>query len=587
MYIGGFFCICFCKALFAGQCMSIKKEIVKGTLILTAAGIVTRVIGLYNRVFLANIISASELGLYQLIFPVLALCSAVCCYGIESALSKMISELSAGQRMRDARRTMGIGMALAGALSFVLFFIVYMFARPIAVYFLREPDCAGCLKIAAFVIPFSTMHSCTLGYFFGMQKAAVPAMSQLLEQLVRVGTIYGLSVTFYAAGGANAAMAVYGMLAGEVVSCIFTLLAYKISVMRSGQRKIGRAEKAGVSGRAGAAEKVGVSGRAGAAGKVGTSGRVDAAEIVGASDRDGAPGEVRLSPDGTGWRILAGQFWSYACPLTVNRLALTLLQSFEAVLIPMMLRIYYKDAVTSLEIYGVVTAMVFPFIMFPTTVTNSLATMLMPAVSKANEKKDFTLIQRTVSKSVHYCLLIGILSLTVFFVYGRMLGIVIFKNELAGELLRIFALLAPFIYISSSLAGTLNGLGKVKITLVNSMISLSVRILFIVLVVPQNGIRGYLWGQLAGYLLLTVLDGYFVVKMAGLTVDPWKTLVFPAGFAAAAALFSLGTYRWLLYTAGLPPIILLCISCLIIAVFYGICLILTGIIPGKNPIKKA
>lgn len=92
--------------------------------------------------------------------------------------------------------------------------------------------------------------------------------------------------------------------------------------------------------------------------------------------------------------------------------------------------------------------------------------------------------------------------------------------------MRIFAFLCPFIYISSSIAGTLNGLGKVKITLVNSMISLSVRIAFIVAVVPKAGIKGYLWGQLAGYLLLALLDGYFVVKMAGLRINPWKSLVF-------------------------------------------------------------
>lgn len=517
-------CIDFCKAYFAGRRMSIKKEIVKGTIILTAAGIVTRLIGLYNRVFLANIMSAAQLGLYQLIFPVLAVCSAICCYGIESALSKMISEFSASHLVRAARRTMHIGMTLAGILSVLLFLLVYSFAQPLAVYFLNEPACADCLKLAAFVIPFSTLHSCTLGYFFGMQRAAVPAVSQLLEQLVRVGTIYSLSVTFYAAGGADAKMAVYGMLAGEVISCVFTIIAYKISIFLAGQR---------------------------------------------------AGGEKRKVMDRRG---LMRRFLGYAYPLTVNRLALTLLQSFEAVLIPMMLKLYYKDAVMALEIYGVVTAMVFPFIMFPTTLTNSLATMLMPAVSKANEEKDFGLIQRSVSKSVHYCLLIGILSLTVFLVYGRMLGIVIFKSEAAGEFLRIFAFLCPFIYISSSIAGTLNGLGKVKITLVNSMISLSVRIAFIVAVVPKAGIKGYLWGQLAGYLLLALLDGYFVVKMAGLRINPWKSLVFPAGFAAAAAIFSLGTYRWLLYTAGLPPIFLMCISCMILAMFYGVSLLLAGLI---------
>lgn len=506
--------------------MSLKKEILKGTLILTAAGMITRVLGLYNRVFLANLISASELGLYQLIFPVLAVCSAICCYGIESALSKIVSEQSAGHCYKNAQRTMHIGVGMAVALSLLLCAAVYYFASPIAVWFLQEPSCAEYLKIMAFVIPFSTLHSCVLGYFFGMQRAGIPAAAQLLEQVVRVGTIYLLSLTFYTAGNADASMAVYGMLAGEVVACIFTVSAYKISLWRTA-----------------AAYK-----------------------------------KMDICEKPRGYRSLMGHFLKYAYPLTVNRLSLTVLQSFESVLIPMMLKMYYGNAETALEIYAVATAMAFPFIMFPTTVTNSLATMLMPAVSKANEEKDYGMIKRTISKSIHYCLLIGILSLTVFFVYGRMLGIVVFKNEMAGEFLKIFAFLCPFIYIASSLASTLNGLGKVKITLANSIISLAVRIGFLVFVVPKTGIIGYLWGQLAGYLVLVGLDGYFVVKIAGLSINPWKTLIFPAGFAAAGALFSLGTYRWLLYTAGLPPVILLCISGALTAAIYGGSLLVTGII---------
>ncbi len=511
--------------------MSIKKEIVKGTLILTAAGIVTRVIGLYNRIYLANIISAAELGLYQLIFPILAVCSSVCCYGIEAALSKIISEQSAGGCIQNMHRTMHIGITIAGSLSAALFAIIYFFAEPLAVYFLKAPACSECLKIAAFVIPFSTLHACTLGYFFGMQSAAVPAASQLLEQLVRVGTIYGLSVTFYAVSGADAVMAVYGMLAGEIVSCVFTIAAYKISIYRS--------EKA-----------------------------------------------AKQQPKPQSRRALLSHFISCAYPLTINRFALTVLQSFEAVLIPMMLRSYYKESVAALEIYGVITAMVFPFIMFPTTLTNSLATMLMPAVSKAGEEKDYGMIRRTISQSVHYCLLIGILSLAIFFVYGRMFGIIVFKNELAGELLKIFSFLCPFIYIAASLAGTLNGLGKVKITLVNSMISLAVRIFFIVVIIPRAGIRGYLWGQLAGYLVLTFLDGYFVHKMAGLAIHPWKTLVFPVGFAAAAAICSLGVYQWLLYTVPLSPVVLLGISCMVIVLIYGGSLVFSGIIPRKKVLTR-
>lgn len=506
--------------------MSLKKEILKGTLILTSAGIVTRILGLYNKVFLANVISASELGLYQLIFPVLSVCSAICCYGIESALSKVISGQSAGQGVKNTGRTISIGVGLALALSLLLFSIVFILAEPIAVFLIREPACAPYLKIMAFVIPFSTMHSCISGYFLGMRRAGVPAASQLIEQIIRVGTIYGLSVTFYAAGGADASMAVYGMLAGEVISCLFTVTAYKISQVRR-YKKYGH--------------------------------RVS-------------------TPDS--YKTLASVLLSYAVPLTANRLALTLLQSFEAVLIPMMLKMYYGDSETALSIYAVATAMAFPFIMFPTTITNSLASMLMPAVSKASEENDYGMIRRTISKSIHYCLLIGILSMTVFFVYGRILGIVIFKNEMAGEFLTIFAFLCPFIYIASSLAGTLNGLGKVKLTMMNSMISLGVRIAFLVFVVPKTGINGYLWGQMAGYLILVGLDGRSVVKIAGLTLNPWRTIIFPAGFAAAGAMFSLAVYRCLLYMAVVPTLLLVVIACVVIAAIYGGSLLVTGIIDG-------
>ena len=53
--------------------MSVKRELIKGTLILTAAGFAARLLGFFNRVYLANLISNAELGRYQLIFPIFML----------------------------------------------------------------------------------------------------------------------------------------------------------------------------------------------------------------------------------------------------------------------------------------------------------------------------------------------------------------------------------------------------------------------------------------------------------------------------------------------------------------------------------
>lgn len=48
--------------------------LVKGTLILTLSGFLTKIIGFIYRIFLSHTIGAQGMGIYQLIFPVQALC---------------------------------------------------------------------------------------------------------------------------------------------------------------------------------------------------------------------------------------------------------------------------------------------------------------------------------------------------------------------------------------------------------------------------------------------------------------------------------------------------------------------------------
>ncbi len=55
-----------------------KRTIIKGTLILTITGILTKCLGFYNRIFLTRLIGVKELGTYQLIFPLYILGISFC-----------------------------------------------------------------------------------------------------------------------------------------------------------------------------------------------------------------------------------------------------------------------------------------------------------------------------------------------------------------------------------------------------------------------------------------------------------------------------------------------------------------------------
>ena len=66
---------------------SAKHPVLTGTAILTCAGILSRLIGFFYRIFLSRTIGAQGLGIYQMIFPVYAFCLSGVTAGIQSALS--------------------------------------------------------------------------------------------------------------------------------------------------------------------------------------------------------------------------------------------------------------------------------------------------------------------------------------------------------------------------------------------------------------------------------------------------------------------------------------------------------------------
>ena len=67
-----------------------NSHLFKGTLILTLAGFITRIIGFF-RIFLSNTMGAERLGIYQLIFPVYGICFTIYATGIQSAISRLVA----------------------------------------------------------------------------------------------------------------------------------------------------------------------------------------------------------------------------------------------------------------------------------------------------------------------------------------------------------------------------------------------------------------------------------------------------------------------------------------------------------------
>ncbi len=204
----------------------LKNPLITGTLLLTLAGVLSRIIGFFYRIFLSRTIGAEGLGIYQLVFPVMALCFSITAAGIQTAISRFVSAKAANDDMPGARMYLYCGLVFSSILSIATGCLLWKNATFFATTFLHEIRCAPLLKILAFSFLPCSIHSCINGFYYGLKKTGIPALSQLVEQLARVGGVYLIYLISASQGkDVTVSVAAWGITLGELAGMLVSLSA--------------------------------------------------------------------------------------------------------------------------------------------------------------------------------------------------------------------------------------------------------------------------------------------------------------------------------------------------------------------------
>ena len=99
---------------YASGVSSLKKNpIITGTVILTATGVISRVIGFFYRIFLSRNIGEEGMGIYQLLAPVMALSFSLTAAGIQTSISKHVAAYEARREHRSSVSVLMCGLFLS------------------------------------------------------------------------------------------------------------------------------------------------------------------------------------------------------------------------------------------------------------------------------------------------------------------------------------------------------------------------------------------------------------------------------------------------------------------------------------------
>ena len=490
-------------------------KFLRGAMVLTAAGLLVKILGSVNRILLSRFLGGEGIGLYQIAYPVFLLVLAVSSAGVPIAISILVAEKVAKGQYAAARHTfkisLGIMLAMGSIFAILLYFVAgWMINTGIV------KDSRAYLAIISLVpaVILSSVLASFRGYFQGFQMMQPTAVSQIFEQFVRVMTMIGLAYYLlpygleYAAAGA-AFGAVPGAVAGLIV-----LSYFYCRNRRAWEQKTLLVEQ----------------------------------------DR---PEKVRQ---------IAKRMLLLALPVTCANIMVPASNILDMLLVPNCLYSIGYSVEQSTTLYGYLTGMGLPLVLMSTIVTLSLETGIVPAISEAYTLGDTKAIADKARMAMNICCLLTFPAMVGLFVLAEPIAKMIYNVAQAGVIIRHLSVVACLIGVYQVSTGILQGLGKINVPMVNMFIGLTAKsVAILLLVVEPYNVLGAAWATDLNLLLAAGLNLLSIKKM-GITFVWGKLLRM---FVAALTMGFVATVLYPVLTVRLGNTLAVCLTILVAGCVYA------------------
>ena len=453
----------------------VKDKFLRGALILTCAGLAVKFLGAFNRILLSRLLGGEGIGLYQMAYPVYLLMVSVSSAGIPIAISIIVAEKVAKNDYSGAGRIFRVSLGLMAMTGVLFALMLYGLANfLIANDYIRDERAYYALLALIPAVFFATILASFRGFFQGHQMMTPPAISQIIEQFVRVITMIALAYVFlpygleYAAAGA-AFGAVPGAITGLVVLTYFYL---------KNRKQWLQFEQSAVSG-------------------------------------------VQESVATISWRLL-----KLALPVSCANIMLPVVTGIDMLLVPNRLEVAGYSVEQATTLFGYFAGMALPLIMLATIPTASLAASIVPAVSEAFALHDRENIKKKAQTAMRLCLLITLPATAGLFALAEPVSLLLYGTRYAVSAIANLAPAICLLGLHQVTTGILQGVGAPLIPMANMIVSILVKIgiVWYWTADPVYGIVGAAWGTNINFGVAAALNLFFLHRYYKFSL-PFKSLL--------------------------------------------------------------
>lgn len=489
-----------------------KQSYLRGALILVLASSIVKSMGFLYQMLVVRMIGTEGIGVFNMIYPLYITAMILTTAGLPLAVSKFVAEEAVTGGRAGAEKILGMAIAILLVLSAVCSFLLIL-ASPALIRFLyADPRVIPSFLILLPTLLMIGVSSALKSYFQGLQDMRPTANNQLIEQSVRF--VCGLSFVYilYPYGLVWSAVGLAGgVLLSEIGGLVYLVNLYK---------------------------------------KVSLTGKFLTRPTFSMTSR----------------------FFSFGIPIAVTRIIITIVSAIEASLIPRQLLKAGKTLSQAAAFYGELTGVAFTLISIPSTLSFSLATTLVPAISEALSKKNPAALSQRTADALGITLIAGIPSAIILYKWGPDMASFLFNAKTAGVLIKTLSLGSVFLYLAQTSSGILQGTGNVKVSFATSFTGGIIRLAGIYYLgsSPVTGVLAISASYAVSYVVVASLNLIFIKIKTGFSLEGFLYLRLTA---AGFALIKMLEITKPLAQSGIPALVALTVFN---GVFFLILLLITG-----------
>lgn len=461
-----------------------KKTLVSGVAILGIAGILSKVIGMFFRIPLTNMIGAGGMGIYTAVYQAYTLLLTISTAGIPVAISRLVSENVTLGKYRQARHILRTALWLLLAVGLVLSLLLIAVARPLSVATGDAETTLGYMAIAPSILIVSLM-SAIRGYMQGRSRMLPTAISQVIEQLGKVAISFPLAAlgmrthgVVYAAAGA-----LLGISIGEGVALLYMTVVYF-------RRK---------------------------------------REFI--ADEQGDTHALMPTKE------IVRQLIVIAIPIIIGSMIVPVAGTVDSAMIRLRLIAAGFDEVLARETYGLLGSVI-SLINIPTVLATAVCISLVPIISAARIEKRYESMHETSRLGLRLASLIGFPCAVGMSLLSRQIIMLLYPKLLpeqivvAGNILSISAWsIILFTHVQAT-TGILQGAGMQKVPMYSLVIGVLFKVVlnYTLVAIPWLNIKGAPIASIVCYGVSFAINIGWIVKKTGMRIN-WGDILVRPGLA--------------------------------------------------------